>query len=57
MIVLSFILREICNDILGYDISTSEGLEHIREEELFTELCPKIVGYVMDILEEIIAEN
>ena len=47
----------ICNDILGYDITTSEGLEHIREEKLFTELCPKIVEYAMDVLEEIIAEN
>ena len=43
----------ICNDILGYDITTSEGLEHIREEKLFTELCPKMVEYAMDVLEEI----
>ncbi len=46
----------ICNDLLGVDISTPEGVKKAREEGLFTELCPKMVASAADILEEIIEE-
>ena len=47
----------ICNDLLGYDISTTEGAQRAREEGLFTDFCPKMVESAVDILEEIIQEN
>ncbi len=44
----------ICNDLLGYDISTPEGRQNAREAGLFTDFCPKMVASAVDILEEII---
>ena len=46
----------ICNDLLGYDVSTSEGAQRAREEGLFTDFCPRMVASAVDILEEIIKE-
>ena len=46
----------ICNDLLGYDVSTSEGAQRAREEGLFTDFCPRMVASAVDILEEIIIE-
>ena len=46
----------ICNDLLGYDISTPEGAQKARDEGLFTEFCPKMVASAVDILEGIIEE-
>ena len=44
----------ICNEILGYDITTPEGLKKVREKGLFSSVCPKMVANAVDILEEII---
>ena len=44
----------ICNDLLGCDISTKEGVQYCRENKLFTELCPKMVSAAVDAVEEII---
>ena len=46
----------ICNDLLGYDISTPEGAQRAREDGLFVDLCPKMVASAVDILERIIKE-
>ena len=46
----------ICNDLLGYDISTPEGAQRAREDGLFVDLCPKMVASAVDILEGIIKE-
>ena len=46
----------ICNDLLGYDVSTPEGVQRAREDGLFTDFCPKMVASAVDILEEIIKE-
>lgn len=47
----------LCNDLLGVDITTSEGVKYARENRLFTEFCPKMVANAVDILEQIIAEQ
>ena len=47
----------ICNDLLKCDISTPEGAEYARDNNLFTEFCPVMVANAVDILEEIIKEN
>ena len=46
----------ICNDLLGYDVSTPEGAQRAREDVLFVDFCPKMVASAVDILEDIIKE-
>ena len=46
-----------CNELLGCDITTLEGVEYARNNNLFTEICPKMVANAAEILEEIISEN
>lgn len=42
-----------CNDLLGCDIATQEGIDYALEKKLFTEFCPKMVESAMKILEEL----
>ena len=44
----------LCNDLLGCDIRTPEGVQYARDNHLFTEFCPKMVESAVRILEEII---
>lgn len=44
----------ICNDILGCDITTREGIEYAKNHELFTTTCRDMVAYAVQVLEEII---
>lgn len=46
-----------CCDLLGCDISTPNGVEYARENNLFTDICPKVVENAVDILEKIIANQ
>ena len=41
----------ICNDLLGCDISTTEGVRYAMEHNCFTEVCPKMVASAVQILE------
>ncbi len=45
-----------CKDILGYDISTPQGLRTAKEEGLFSRLCPGFVQYAAEILEEMLKD-
>lgn len=47
----------LCRDVLGCDVSTEEGVRLARENNLFKELCPKVVADAVDVLEEILASN
>lgn len=47
----------ICNDLLGCDVRTPEGVQHALDHHLFTEFCPRMVESAVKITEEIIAEN
>ncbi len=47
----------LCNEILGYDITTPEGIKTVREKGLFSSVCPKMVANAVDILEEIIKDR
>ncbi len=47
----------LCRDVLGCDVSTEEGVRLARENNLFKELCPKVVADAVDVLEEVIAAN
>ena len=46
----------ICNDLLGCDISTPEGVKSAVENNLFKEFCPKMVESASKIVKEIINE-
>ena len=47
----------ICNDLLGCDVSTAEGVQYCRDNKLFTEFCPKMVAAAVEEVEEIIQEQ
>lgn len=47
----------LCKEILGCDISTPEGKQWARENNLFKELCPQLVEKAVNVLEEIIRER
>ena len=47
----------LCNDLLGCDVRTPEGVQYARDNHLFTEFCPKMVASAVKILEEILAEQ
>jgi C_GCAxxG_C_C family probable redox protein len=44
----------ICNELLGCDISTTEGKTYAREQKLFSELCPELVESAAEILDQMI---
>ena len=44
----------ICRNLLGCDISTPEGVKYARDNNLFKELCPKMVESAAKITENII---
>ena len=45
----------LCNDLLGCDIRTPEGVQYARDHHLFTEFCPKMVASAVEILEKIMS--
>lgn len=46
-----------CKELLGYDLSLPEGLDSVREQQLFDIVCPKFVGDSVKIIEEIFENN
>ncbi len=44
----------VCKELLGYDISTPEGLKAINKNRLFTTLCPKFVQDSAELIEELL---
>ncbi len=42
----------ICRELLGCDISTEEGMEFARKNNLFDTVCPRMVETSAEILEE-----
>lgn len=47
----------ICRDLLNCDISTKEGVEYAIENNLFKELCPKMVESAAKITKEIVFDE
>lgn len=45
----------ICRDLLGCDIGTDEGVKYAKENNLFKDLCPKMVESAAKIVNEIIS--
>ena len=46
-----------CQDLLGCDITTVEGIQIAREKGLFSSICPRLVQDAAEILEEMLAED
>ena len=44
----------ICRDLLGCDIATPEGVKYARDNNLFKELCPKMVESASKITKNLI---
>ncbi|HEY42202.1 MAG TPA: C_GCAxxG_C_C family protein [Dehalococcoidia bacterium] len=44
----------LCRELLGCDISTPEGLQNARQQNLFTTVCPGYVRDAAEIIEEIL---
>lgn len=42
----------ICKELIGFDISTSEGLEEACEKDVFKTRCPEFIKTACNILEE-----
>ncbi len=45
----------LCNELLGYDMSTAEGAAKAREKGLFKKICPKMVESAVEVLEQVIS--
>lgn len=46
----------LCNDLLGCDVGTKEGVQYCLDNKLFTEFCPKMVAAAVEVVEGIIEE-
>jgi len=45
----------LCRELLGCDISTPEGLQAAREQQLFKSVCPSLVAEAAEIAEQLLA--
>jgi C_GCAxxG_C_C family probable redox protein len=46
-----------CRELIGFDISTSEGFEQAKQAGVFTEFCPRLVREAAEIVEELISTS
>ncbi|MBN2185771.1 MAG: C_GCAxxG_C_C family protein [Candidatus Krumholzibacteriota bacterium] len=44
----------LCRELLGCDISTPEGMKYSEENKISANLCPKLVRYGAELLEQIL---
>lgn len=47
----------LCRDLLGNDISTTEGLRNIRDQKITSIICPRVGRDAAEILETLLKEN
>lgn len=46
-----------CRDLLGYDMSTAEGRQAIKEAGVTKQVCPRLVESAAEILDEMLART
>jgi C_GCAxxG_C_C family probable redox protein len=46
----------LCRELIGVDISTPEGLQRAREQDVFKSICPRLVQDATELVEEFIGE-
>lgn len=44
----------VCRELLGFDISTAEGLQAAKDQQLFLTRCPKFVQTAAEIVEKML---
>lgn len=44
----------LCRDLIGCDISTSQGYEEAKQKKVFLDICPGLVADAVKILEDIL---
>lgn len=44
----------VCKELLGYDLSIPDQMKKIRQDNLFSTICPKLIADATEIVEEII---
>jgi C_GCAxxG_C_C family probable redox protein len=47
----------ICRELLGYDVSTPEGMQAVREKGLHDSVCVGLVGDSAEIVEQMLSEG
>ena len=47
----------VCRELVGFDVSTPEGLSRAEEEGVFETLCPNLVRDAAEILESVLART
>jgi C_GCAxxG_C_C family probable redox protein len=46
-----------CMDLLGYDIRTEQGMQAVREQNLFRTVCPEFVKASAKLLDQLIVKS
>lgn len=46
-----------CKELLGHDMSTTEGMKTIKEKKLIPTVCPKFIQDAAEITETILSES
>ena len=46
----------VCRELLGYDISKTEGMKKIKELNLFKSICPEMIRCATELVDEMINE-
>lgn len=46
-----------CADLIGHDLSTSQGIQTVKEQNLFQTICPEFVKTSVRILEQLIEKG
>lgn len=44
----------VCRELLGYDLTKSEDIQKIKEQDLFHTTCPQMIRCATEILEEML---
>ncbi|MFP4580132.1 MAG: C-GCAxxG-C-C family protein [Candidatus Sumerlaeia bacterium] len=47
----------LCREILGYDISTEEGMQQAQSNNVFKDVCPNAVRDATEVVREMLAER
>jgi C_GCAxxG_C_C family probable redox protein len=46
----------LCRELLGYDVSTKDGLQAARENKAFANICPRLVEGAARLLKDFVVE-
>ena len=47
----------LCRELIGYDVSTAEGLQAARAKKIFADICPAVVAGTTEMVEKFLEET